>query len=41
MNRYELYNKISEKLVVLSDEEINKLTNIQSSKNKMGCLWNN
>lgn len=36
MNRHELYNKISEKLIVLTDEEINKLTSIQSDKIKWG-----
>ena len=36
MNRYKLYDKLSEKLVVLSDKEILELTNIQSDIKKWG-----
>jgi serine/threonine protein kinase len=36
MNRYDLYNKLSDKLVVLTDKEILELTNIQSERKKWG-----
>jgi serine/threonine protein kinase len=36
MNRYELYNKLSDKLVVLTDKEILDLTNIPPKKKQWG-----
>jgi hypothetical protein len=36
MNRYEIYNKLSNKLVVLTDKEIQELTNTKSDIKKWG-----
>ena len=36
MNRYELYNKLNNKLVTLTDKELLELTNIKSEIKKWG-----
>ncbi len=36
MNRYEIYNRLSNKLVVLTDKEIQELTNTKSEIKKQG-----
>lgn len=36
MDRYEIYNRLSEKLVKLTDKEIQKLTNIKLEIKKWG-----